>query len=215
MTKPAISKPLRLFATIMACSITFSMFQTATAQREPSQLGEKGSKIWESDVVLYDGNGSYYQLVTDFSKDGSGATWEDARTLAAKRTYKGRKGRLAMMDSAALQQWVLSTFNLVERGYSGNTWIGIRYWCNFRKLTDINGATYSFQSFNAWDSPWYRDGGTRCDTNPKLPYMGVYIHGVASRWQAAGYLKRFPHYLVEYPAINQDTAETAKHQPGS
>ncbi len=203
-----MNKFMHSFVVTVTLAIALLLSLESNAQRAPKELGERGSKLWESEVVLFEGNGSYYQLISDFTRDNSGATWEDARSLAAERTYKGRHGRLAMLDSAELQNWVLGTFDLPERGYNGNTWIGIRYWCSFRKLTDIDGATYSFQSFSAWDTPWYRDGGTRCEINQKLPYMGVYIQGTASRWRAAGFLKRYPNFLVEYPAPTSDTAQS-------
>ncbi len=202
-----MSISVRTFVTLFVIGMSLLFSHATEAQREPRALGERGSKVWESEIVKYEGNGSYYQLISDFTRDTSGATWEDALSLAAARTHMGRRGQLAMIDSAELQQWVLGTFDLPERGYNGNTWIGVRYWCSFRKLTDIRGETYSFQSFSAWATPWYREGDTRCETNQKLPYMGVYLQGTISRWRAVGFLKRFPNFLVEYPAPAPDTAQ--------
>ncbi len=151
--------------------------------------------------ILYPGNGSYFLLVEDFSTGHhEGVDWQEARTQAVKRQYKGRRGRLAVIDSADLHQWVLTTFNLGQYYHEGRTWIGLRYWCRYRQLTLASGEAYPDTAFTAWDRPWERPGGTTCTNNDKLPFMGVYIEGSVGRWRAAGYRKRYPYYLVEFPA---------------
>jgi hypothetical protein len=61
----------------------------------------------------------------------------------------------------------------------------------------VTGERYPRTAFSFWGIPWNRSD-IRCGVN-NLPYMSIYIHGETNFWQAAGYLKRFPHYLVEYP----------------
>lgn len=164
------------------------------------------------DPILFSGNGSYFLLVEDFTGSSNGVDWEEARVAAAKRRFKGRQGRLAVIDSPELLEWVLTTFDLGQYAHEGRTWIGLRYWCRFRQLTLANGAVYPDTGFTAWDRPWSRPGGQTCTSNAKLPYMSVYIEGGTGRWRAAGYRKRYPYYLVEFPAPAQ-SSESREETP--
>ncbi len=159
--------------------------------------------------LLYPGNGSYFLLVRDFTGSNNGVNWEEARLHAAKRQYKGRQGRLAVIDSPDLQQWILTTFNLQQYSFGGRTWIGLRYWCRYRQLTLANSEAYPASAFTAWDQPWARQDGINCTVNAKLPYMGVYIEGMTGRWRAVGYKKRWPYYLVEFPVPAETAREAA------
>jgi hypothetical protein len=113
-------------------------------------------------------------------------------------TYKGRRGRLAIVDNGALYGWILEKFELVSRS-TEKTWIGLRYMCGSRALMWANGKEHPHSAFSFWDYPWYRVDGIRCGKS-KVPWMGVYISGETSRWRAAGDKKIYSRYLVEYPA---------------
>ena len=160
--------------------------------------------------ILYSGNKSYFLLVEDFSTGHhEGVEWGEARAHAAKRRFRGRRGRLAVIDSADLYQWILTTFNLGQYFHEGRTWIGLRYWCKYRQLALASGEAYPVNGFTAWDQPWERPGGTTCSSYAKLPFMGVYIEGATGRWRATGHRKRFPYYLVEFPAPQKADSDDA------
>jgi hypothetical protein len=153
---------------------------------------------WKSDLEYYEPSGSYFQLVRDDTKRLSGVRWHEAAADAAKMTYKGRRGRLAIVDNGALYGWILEKFELVSRS-TEKTWIGLRYMCGSRALMWANGKEHPHSAFSFWDYPWYRVDGIRCGKS-KVPWMGVYISGETSRWRAAGDKKIYSRYLVEYPA---------------
>ncbi|RMD88476.1 MAG: hypothetical protein D6807_05655 [Alphaproteobacteria bacterium] len=185
------------------------------AKQERGANREAGADRSTKDLAgptLYPGNGSYFLLVEDFTGSNNGVDWPEARVAAAKRQFKGRQGRLAVIDSPELYEWILATFDLGQYAHEGRTWIGLRYWCRFRQLTLANGEVYPDTGFTAWDRPWSRPGGQTCTSNAKLPYMSVYIEGTTGRWRATGYRKRFPFYLVEFPAPEGSTEKKASSE---
>lgn len=189
-----------LWPVAVALSLLILPLAGALAQED---VLESKRLIEHSKPISYPGNGHYYQLFEDFRFDESGLSWADARDSAASMTGpEGRRGRLVIIDNAELYSWILQTFDLKNRYYQGATWIGLRYWCAFRKLTLSDGSDYSPKAFAAWDTPWYRQDGINCDIQgDKLPYMGVYIAGDSTqRWRATGYRKHMRFYIVEYPA---------------
>jgi len=164
------------------------------------QAARAGKKFWQSEPVHNPETGSYYQLVRDQTgpSGANGLHWDQAAAKAARLTYKGRHGRLAVVDSAELHQWLLQQWDFGALGYGGDTWIGLRYWCSFRRLTWVTGDEHPFNDFAIWDTPWYREDGIRCSTT-KIPYMGVYINGQSSRWRATGFKKAYNYFIAEYP----------------
>lgn len=167
----------------------------ATQNRDFGLIGE----LWKSEPKYYEPSDTYFQLVSDSETHPDGIPWMDAAAAASKMTYKGRLGRLAIINDAATYAWILETFNLRSRSHSGNTWIGLRYLCSTLTLIRVTGEEQPRSAFSFWDSPWYRLEGIRCGKTP-VPYMGVYINGETNRWRAAGHKKHFIHYIVEYPA---------------
>lgn len=173
-----------------------------------------GKESWKSEPIFFEPTGSYYQFAYYTGGDSAGSTgirWEEAESRAARSTFKGRRGRLAVIDSEELYSWLLEQWDLTALGYAGATWIGLRYWCPYRALTWSNGEEHGFNEFGPWDTPWYRVEEYRCSQLGKMPYMSVYIAGRVGKWRASGHLKRFPHYIVEYPAP-QETAEASEER---
>ena len=66
--------------------------------------------------VYYPESGSYYELVKvtpGYSVRGENApeiNWNNARRLAAQRTHKGIRGRLAVVKSRAVHEFLRKTF---------------------------------------------------------------------------------------------------------
>ena len=112
----------------------------------------------------------------------------------AKRfDYKGRTGRLAVVDSKAVHRWLIRSFRL-----RGDTWIGLRYWCSYRQLAWVTGNKHALSAFGAWHQPWARGAKDYC-ASESVPFMPIYYNGKTARWQATGSNKSFRYYMIEYP----------------
>jgi hypothetical protein len=144
---------------------------------------------------------SYFQLFGDNENPGN---WEAARIRAGQKSYKGIRGRLAVIDSAQIHDFVLRTFDLSSRKIS--TWIGLRYWCNARLLQWEEQRAFSPSDpghFKIWHAQWSRSDESACtlSKSAKVGFAPVYYRtiGNVTRWQAVGAAKYFNYYLVEFP----------------
>ena len=149
---------------------------------------------------------SYFELRNDLA--GNGSSWIQAKRVAESLRYKGERGRLAVVDSPQVHQFLVENFDLKEE-----TWIGLRFWCKYRQLQWVNGKVHRRDAFNHWDSRWYRYQGAAdpnlgwCRTAGTVAagFMPVYYlpRKKGYRWQAVGADKGFRSYLVEYPTGSQ------------
>jgi len=166
-------------------------------------------RVWRSEPVLHEGTGSYYQLVRDQSRQSTaGLSWDAAAEQARKLRHEGRRGRLAVVDSRALQDWLLERWEPGVLGWGGNIWIGLRYWCDYRRMTWSDGTEHPFSAFAVWDRPWYatRSGEEGCSRRGES-WLGVFIAGGSSRqWRAASQDIAVAHYIVEYPPPTETPA---------
>lgn len=178
---------------------TFVLFGAAPMSSYAARDGAALGEVVKSEPKYYEPSGTYFQLVDDKSANSQGVDWAQAAEKASRMNYKGRPGRLAIVNDPALYGWILDNFRLVDLDHHGNTWIGFRYMCSTRTLMRVSGDEHPRTAFSFWDIPWYRSEDIICGKG-QLPYMSVFIDGQTSRWRAAGYRKRFPHYFVEYPA---------------
>ena len=146
---------------------------------------------------------SYFQLFDDNVNPGN---WMAARNRANSKSYKGTKGRLALIESRPTHEFVLKNLKI-----SAPTWIGLRYWCKFRKLQWETKRPFSPSEtayFAPWHSPWYRGeesacgrGGGGSNKSSATGFMAIYyrsMNGVV-KWQAVDTSKFFKYYLVEFP----------------
>ncbi len=141
---------------------------------------------------------SYFQLLTQTTQKRS---WRFARSAALSRTFKGVRGRLAVIDRPETHQFILQNFEVNEE-----IWIGLRYWCRFRMLQWNDLKPYSPGDpgrFHAWHPQWYRVSPECAAWRSKeQAYRPVYYQPLGernARWQASGPGKGFARYLVEYP----------------
>lgn len=144
---------------------------------------------------------SYFQLVRNTGR----SVWADAYKTALAQTYKGVRGRLAVVDSLETHQFISENFDLSR----GAVWIGLRYWCDYRMLMWNDQRPYSPADpghFQAWHPQWIRGGyeNTSCASwwAKDKAYMAVYYEtfdGLGARWKAIGPQKGFGRILVEFP----------------
>ncbi len=205
-----------LRATLVAVIFSgLSLAAAAPAQAqdwlEPlTQSLRAGEKQWESEPRLFPGNGSYFQLVRDNRRLGGHSVmfWDVAAQRAREKRFQERQGRLAKITSPDLYDWIRMEFDLRQMPGEGATWIGLRYWCKYRKLMWADGSVVETDGYGAWDTPWFREDGIRCSTTD-IDFMGVYIKPDTNRWRATGEKKGYSYYLVEYPAPAGTTASSA------
>jgi Lectin C-type domain len=141
---------------------------------------------------------SYFEFRND-NIITTGGTWIDAYNKARKLVYKGVRGRLAVVTTPETHNFLLKNFKIDDE-----TWIGLRYWCKFRKLQWVTGNILDLGDFAIWGRDWDRQDGTvACQQAGSVRdgYMPVYYlpQYQGFRWQAVGASKKFIRYFVEYP----------------
>jgi hypothetical protein len=184
---------LAAFATAVLLVLTGAAF-------DASAKPPIGSTPVAQGPILDPRTGSYFELRVDNSTaSGSGhsnAEWSAAYQRAQARNYNGRQGRLAVVADAATLNFIREQFRINEE-----VWIGLRFFCKFRKLLWVTGDMHPLHEKSLWARQWFRNQAVRCSTQ-RIDFMPVYLtkedEGVA--WQASGPAKYFVSYLVEYPA---------------
>lgn len=139
---------------------------------------------------------SYFQLYR--FKRGGAAKWEIANIEAQRHRYKENTGRLAIVRDLKTLEFVRANFKI-----KNDTWIGLRFYCDFRKLIWVDGVVQSPAVSGVWHHQWYRNSSINCDRGLAKQYMPVYLTGPGQggvHWQASGPAKVHHDYLVEYPA---------------
>lgn len=160
-------------------------------------LPETGEKIVYDPVSK-----SYFQLhgfTAAESKDPRRVgDWLSAQSIASSLTFKGVPGRLAIVKTPEVHDFLLRTFRSFNRD---DAWIGMKVDCKSMKAYWTDGTPVDQQSFSAWDlGRWYRTD-INCMNNPALGWMGVYYKpaNAGFRWQASGPAKAFEYMFIEYP----------------
>lgn len=145
---------------------------------------------------------SYFELRFDNTK----GTWQAAKNLAESKTYKGVRGRLAVVQDPEVHSFLRRNFKT-----NVESWIGLRYWCSFRKVQWVTGEVLKTNAFAIWANPWDRRDIPFCEgaSSRADGYMPVYYlpSNLGFRWQAVNSGKHFKQYFVEYPARSQQTHE--------
>jgi hypothetical protein len=156
---------------------------------------------------------SYFELYSPDASDprntrvpASGAIgWKKANILAARRTYRGAQGRLAVVNTPQIHNFLRKSFRPELPA-----WIGLRYWCNFNKLQWITGKFHKRGKFQKWGRVWNhsakspRDDPNKksyCERRDNKHYFGVHYWGIQEgfSWNANGRYKEFNAMFIEYP----------------
>ena len=133
---------------------------------------------------------SYFELRIDLPKPPQ---WLTAEKFARTKKFKGVRGRLAQIKDLETHSFLRANFQTRLPA-----WIGLRYFCSFRKLVWADGNEQPRKKFRMWARQWHRTH-IKCGTG--IPYMPVYYtpSDEGFRWQASGPNKFFRSYFVEYP----------------
>lgn len=147
---------------------------------------------------------SYFELRID-NREGY---WIRANEIARTLSYKGRKGRLALIKNKKNLEFIRENFR-----FNIETWIGMQFFCKYRKLIWVTGELQPLKSPGMWVPQWYRNKKVTC-RNQNLQYMPVYLTNESKPypvgWQASGSSKGHISYLVEYPAPSASKKDKMK-----
>lgn len=152
---------------------------------------------------------SYFELVQAKAGDSiRGATipeigWRKAAENAARMSYKGVHGRLAVVKTKQTNDFLLKTFQP-----SRPAWIGLRYWCHLNRLQWVTGDLFEAGDYANWGLIWAHDGGqaptalaNKPNCNEDVAYWPIHYWSVPEgfTWNATGLHKERYVYFVEYP----------------
>ncbi len=154
---------------------------------------------------------SYFELRVDNGRNHKKPHWKTAYSRAARLSYQGRRGRLAIVNDTKTLEFIRKKFEFREEA-----WIGLRFYCKVRKLIWVNGQPEPLHNRRLWHAQWYRNPLIKCGKLTTGHYMPVYLTSEASGqayWQASGPSKFFVSYLVEYPAPPPADKEAATNKP--
>ncbi len=129
---------------------------------------------------------------------------EGARRSASNRQFKGVRGRLAVVNSRQVNDFLRDTFQPNQRA-----WIGLRYWCHFGVLQWVTGERLEPADYQNWGPVWnqtaYPNTRSKC-LRGKGSYMPVHYWPVGRvflgrgfHWNAIGMPKHWRSMLIEYP----------------
>ena len=161
--------------------------------------------------VYYEANDSYFELVNlknqypgQFVRDESG--WLEVKGLAAKRTYKGRRGRLAVVRDRATHEFLRDTFKPDKP-----SWFGLQYLCKYNRLIWANGRLHEKNGFQRWGRVWNVQG--KRPNNPNRSegcsnfnyFFAVHYWSTKSgfTWNANARNVHWKIMFVEYPPRDQ------------
>lgn len=155
--------------------------------------------------VFSEHSNSYFELVkikTGYSSRGpkiAEIAWEKAQKVALRRIHKGVRGRLAIVPDVQTTEFLKANFTLPEE-----TWIGLRFWCRYRKLMWVTGAIHPLSGYKNWARPW--KSKTTCAQNK---FGAIYL-GTDHKWRAHGFNKEWRYMLVEYSIPKEKPEEAPK-----
>lgn len=190
---------MRLFASVATFSIAASSAALAAEALYNTPIYNPATKsyfeLYSPDPsVLHEGN-----LIQHI-------TWNVAKKMAERRKYHGTPGRLAVVKTRQVHEFLRDRFQPDHPA-----WIGLRYWCYFKKLQWVTGEVYPVTAFAKWGRVWnegaiypgQKDGQPAwCDTENKHSGMhGVHYWSMSQGffWNANGQDKYFSAMFIEYP----------------
>ena len=188
------SRTLFRLLLVMACLVAVAGNLQAQQHGQTPKAGEK---------VYNPHTKSYFELRVDLPKPPD---WQHAAKYARRQIFKNVRGRLAIVRDLETHSFLKANFEVL-----GETWIGLRYYCSFRKLVWVDGTEHPRKSFKMWAKKWYR-GEVRCGKS-RIQYMPVYylpdVFGF--KWRASGPRKYYVSYFVEYPTGSENPEDEKKN----
>lgn len=120
--------------------------------------------------------------------------WQSAANVAAGRMHKGVRGRLAIVKSQATNDFLINTFKPESAA-----WIGLRFFCQVRRLMWVNGDVHPTNAYANWGRSWQAAGDTPCAPDHQFAPIALSPAQGGWRWEGRGQAKEFYAFFVEYP----------------
>lgn len=177
-----------------------------------SYAGHADAKMLLNTPVYNPQTKSYFELYAPAPKKALlgeniyGLSWRAAWRLAQQQEFHGVRGRLAVVKSRSVSDFLRDTFKP-----DMEAWIGLRYWCRFHKLQWVNGDVWKLGDFSLWGRVWDREAeypgqpGQREATHTCIGnaayHLGVHYwrREYGFYWNANGYDKHWNLMFVEFP----------------
>ena len=192
---------------ILRFSVLAMLFLTIPVKNSPAQERRAGSANVSIKPIYNPETKSYFELRVDLPKPPN---WNTAARYARTKVFKGVRGRLAVVKDLQTHSFLQANFEIREEA-----WIGLRYFCSFRKLVWADGTEQPRTALKMWSKKWYRTD-VRCGKQ-NIQYMPIYYlpNAKGFRWQASGPAKYFVSYFVEYPTGGREpqNAPAPEDQP--
>lgn len=146
-------------------------------------------------VPVYDPDSKHYFALMHVGTEPYPGMWDKVANAAKRQSYKGVRGRLAVVDSFEIHEFLLRTFK--PSRYQA-IWIGMRYLCRAKKLEWSDGRIFQPGSFQAWDQNWKQDVYVCSERNDPNDWAPV-AYSPQFRWIVKGRHKQYDWYFVEFP----------------
>jgi hypothetical protein len=148
-------------------------------------------------IPVYDAESKrYFALMKPQLEPQYFTMWPEVEKQAEAHSYKGVKGRLAIVDSDEVHEFLLKTFRPNQYQY---IWIGLRYLCRTKQLMWSDGRIAKPGGFQPWNAKWTPDPYTCNDPNRADDFAPVAYTPFMKSWIALGRNKGYPWYFIEYP----------------
>ena len=190
--RPVFSRLRRLLVAAVALAVALVAESPALRAQIHAFPQEPGAAPEAIAPIYFPHTKSYFALLTDLPKPPQ---WITAERVARSKTFKGVRGRLAVVRDVETHSFLQANFTIHEEA-----WIGLRFFCSVRKLVWVDGEEQTPKDFKMWAKPWHR-GDSTCTTARGMPYMPIHYlpQSKGFRWQASGVSKYFVSYFIEYP----------------
>lgn len=152
---------------------------------------------------------SYFELVDGRHIHGQGPTWEQARNMAAERSFGGVQGRLAIIRSPETDMFI--RINLRPNQH---TWFGLHYDCKQKRLLWTDGTELKKGDYANWNPRgWYASPQWGFCVGDYLMPAYLPLHSGERHWMMQRSPKRYYTFIVEYPTGGpvSDTEATRGH----
>ena len=125
--------------------------------------------------------------------------WPLAKQWAESRVFHGVRGRLAVIKSREVQEFIAKKLQPDD-----GAWFGLSFRCDSRSLWWVTGENWPLSAYQNWNRPWNVEGTTWKNANhaqcPPNEVAGVHYWGAATgyKWNVNGPHKGFHYLIIEY-----------------